>query len=70
MASSDEDSNVVQDIVPEVSLIIEKDLPASTYEIRPNLTNTFKGTLVKQIVNEVLQDTLSGKLRILWIEKK
>lgn len=64
MSSSDEDANSVAAealaIVPTTVITAAAELPPSTYEIRPNLTNAFKGTVVKQIVNEVLQETLSG----------
>lgn len=59
VSSDEEESEEIVAVVPQEAPV--KDLPASTYEIRPNLMNTFKGTVVKQIVNEVLQNTLSGK---------
>lgn len=60
MSSSDDDTKVVDELAAVPSVVVAKDLPPSTYEIRPNLTNAFKGTFVKTIVNEVLHDTLRG----------
>lgn len=38
-----------------------KELPANTFEMRPNPRNAFKSARVKEIVNDVLNETLQGK---------
>lgn len=36
--------------------------PPNTYQMRPTLEQTFKSEKIKQIINAVLHDTLTGKL--------
>lgn len=43
---------------------VSGDLPASTFEMRPNPRNSFKGAQVKEIVNEVLNEILHGSWNV------
>ncbi|XP_053697884.1 dynein light chain Tctex-type protein 2B-like [Sabethes cyaneus] len=47
---------------PDPKVAAEETGPApSTYQMRPSLEQTFKSENIKQIINTVLNDTLSGK---------
>lgn len=43
----------------------QADTPASTYEMRPSLQNSFKTTLIKEIINTILQEYLIGMIQLL-----
>ena len=61
----EEDSEESQEI-EEGSLAIKDsptELPVSTYQMRPQLHDKFTTTIVKEIIQSVLTDTLTGMIK-------
>ncbi|XP_058823615.1 dynein light chain Tctex-type protein 2B-like [Topomyia yanbarensis] len=46
---------------PDPKVAADTAAPPSTYQMRPSLEQTFKSEKIKQIINTVLNDTLTGQ---------
>lgn len=49
--------------IPDAPQTTSKEEAYNKFEMQPKQQNTFQGNIIKDIINLVLQETLSGNLR-------